>query len=180
MEVLGIKWDDADVDKDTRTVWRKDLTRYHVERKEYAETAKATNNLSVRFLRGEKLLWGFHGVDLREEVVKRKHVGTSGGVRAGLGKGSSVRLGRSEGHWEETVAHPVVDTGVLCVTDRRVLFAGSSHSQHVAIRDIESLSYGNMSMTIMRDTDEYEPLMLSDFDAVFAHHLLSALIKNRA
>ena len=174
MGEFNITWDE--VSKETYLAWRKQKTIFHVKHKQFEKTGKKKDDLSIRFLKNEKLLWAFHGVDLREEAVKRRHVGKSAGVRVRIGKRTSVNLGRSEGHWEETIVHPVVDTGVLCVTDQRVYFAGSSHSQHFDIEDIESLSYGNRSMTILRDTDEYEPLRVSDLDGEFAHELVSKLI----
>lgn len=77
---------------------------------------------------GERAHWAEPGEILEERVVSRQYEGGSRGVSIRIAKGVSYRIGAHRGHIVSKRAMVPVSTGVLVLTNKRVVFAGSGKS----------------------------------------------------
>lgn len=76
---------------------------------------------------------------LIREHVETTRVGGGGGVSFRVARGVYVRSGAGRSHQERRKVSRVDDTGTLVVTDRRIVFFGSSETLSVALTKVVHL-----------------------------------------
>ncbi len=88
---------------------------------------------------GESGLWD-EPVELLKEVTDREFRGRSSGVSIPIGMGVRYRVGQSRGHMVTVGTHwDTADTGVLTVTDQRVVYHGTRKTLEFPYKKLATL-----------------------------------------
>jgi hypothetical protein len=100
---------------------------------------KVAGNLPFNTETGEIVVWVFPGVEYLEFKTVRSSTRSYGGVSVRVLPGMYAHLGQSA-PMNVSEGYVLVDTGLLALTDRAILFGGSHKALRIKYRDIVSFT----------------------------------------
>ncbi len=125
------------------------------------------------FRKGEILLWGFAGAQYLKTKTLRGWEGGSRGVSFRVMKGVYYRIGATKGHLTAQDSFPVVDVGLLFVTNLAIHFEGSTNRFKVDHSKIESIDTRSDGIRFWRDRENAKPEGFITGDGWFLSNLLA-------
>jgi hypothetical protein len=135
------------------------------------ERVEIKNGMPFILGKDEKLIWYFKN-------VKREYVGRSKGVSVKVMKGVYYRTGSFKGNPVDTTITAHIDNGVLAITNKNILFAGSAKSVKIPYAKLLSLMPYEDGVQISRNTASAKPQYFLTGDGWFTYNLLSNLTQN--
>lgn len=127
--------------------------------------------------KGETLLWTYNGVTMYEEKIEKQYQGRRGGFSFRVMKGVTYHTG---GTRLKPVEYSYMDkkgVGTLYVTNKHIIFQGSTAAQKVAYAKMIGVTPYSDGIEVHRDGANAKRLTFQGFDSWFLMNVLS-LINN--
>jgi len=105
---------------------------------------------SLNLGRDEHLLAILPGTQLMEGRAVRKYIAGSHGVSIRLAKGVSFRVGATAGHSESQQELRRIDTGMLILTNERLIFSGSVRTNEIPLGSLLEMEAYTDALKISR------------------------------
>ncbi|MEK6938465.1 MAG: hypothetical protein AABX04_05450, partial [Nanoarchaeota archaeon] len=132
-------------------------------------------NIGVPLKSGEKIFCGEKS-NLYEPRAVREFHGGSRGVSMRVAKGMSVRVGNFRGKSESHDELRVIDSGVLIVTNKRLIFIGPNRNSNIELKKLLHFNATSEGIMISLETRQ-KPQLFTVSDPEIWEALLKGAIK---
>jgi hypothetical protein len=133
-----------------------------------------TSPIGVLLKNGEECFGQISKVEFFEDRAVRQWVGGSTGMSFRVAKGVYMRVGQHQGHAESHDEKRLIDTGILTITSKRLIFRGSGRINEIPLSKIISLE-GYRDGIVIAKSGKQKAEYYRGFDGVIISSLVAEL-----
>jgi|ERR1035437_373858 hypothetical protein len=131
-----------------------------------------SGNLPFNFSRGESVIWVFPKAEYLEQKTQRRYEGGSAGVSFRVARGVYLRTSAFHGRPIDATYTAVVDTGIMCITNKSLYFSGAIKGFRIALDKISTIQPHSDGVTVFGDSSSAKPQTFRNQDGWFTYNLL--------